>query len=144
VGGRFMDDQVSFLDDNIIKVRDSKGKYEINLEEKLLKFALKTIRLLSLVPYKREFDVFRNQLSKSATSIGANYQESQASSYPEFRQRIQICLRESRETVYWIKLLKELFKGQNNLEEKVQEILEESIEIKKIFGTIFNKIRKKL
>ena len=81
--------------------------------------------MISLIPYKREYDVFRNQLSKSVTSIGANYQESQAASYAEFRQRIQICLRESRETVYWIKLLKE------------------SIEIKKIFGTIYNKVKVK-
>ena len=138
-----MDHQVGLLDDNIITVKDSKGKYEINLEEKLLQFALKTIRLLSLVPYKREFDVFRIQLSKSATSIGANYQESQASSYPEFRQRIQICLREARETVYWISLLRELFKDNSNLEEKIQILSNESIEIKNIFGTIYNKVRKK-
>ena len=137
-----MDYQVDFIDDNVITVKDSDGKYEINLEDKLLQLALKTIRLLSLVPYKREFDVFRNQLSKSATSIGANYQESQASSYPEFRQRIQICLRETRETLYWLKLLKELFKDQPDLEGQILILYDEAIEIKNIFGTIYNKVRK--
>ena len=107
-----MDYNHPFIDDGIIKAEDLRSKYEVNLEEKLLQFALETIRLLSYVPYKREFDVLRNQLSKSATSIGANYQESQAASYPEFRQRIQICLRETRETLYWLKLLDKLFKDQ--------------------------------
>ena len=138
-----MDYQVETIDNDLIVIMDSAGKYEINLEEKLLQFALKTIRLISLIPYKREFDVFRNQLSKSATSIGANYQESQAASYAEFRQRIQICLRESRETLYWLKLLRELFKNQSPLDGKIQEILNESIELKNIFGTIFNKVKNK-
>jgi len=136
-----MDYNHPFIDDSIIKAEDLRSKYEVNLEEKLLQFALETIRLLSYVPYKREFDVFRNQLSKSATSIGANYQESQAASYPEFRQRIQICLRETRETLYWLKLLDKLFKDQPVLVKKIQPLCKEAIEIKNIFGTIHNKIR---
>jgi len=138
-----MDYQVGFFDDNSVTVKDFKGEYEINLEEKLLQFALSTLKLLSKLPYRREYDVFRTQLSKSATSIGANYQESQAASYAEFRQRIQICLRESRETLYWLKLLKELFRSQKPIDQKIQEILIESLEIKNIFGSIYNKIRKK-
>ena len=137
-----MDYNHPFIDDSIIKAEDLRSKYEVNLEEKLLQFALETIRLLSYVPYKREFDVFRNQLSKSATSIGANYQESQAASYPEFRQRIQICLRETRETLYWLKLLDKLFKDQPVWVKKIQPLCKEAIEIKNIFGTIHNKIRK--
>lgn len=138
-----MDYEIDIINDHIFILRDSSGKYEINLEEKLLQFALKTIRLVSLIPYKREYDVFRNQLSKSATSIGANYQESQAASYPEFRQRIQICLRESRETLYWLKLMRELFRNQSPIDAKIQEILNESIELKNIFGTIYNKVKNK-
>jgi four helix bundle protein len=124
-------------------IEDIKGKYEVDLEEKLFQFSLNTIRLLSLVPCKREYDVFRYQLSKSATSIGANYQESQAASYPEFRQRVQICLREARETVYWLSLLRELLKEQLKIKEKIDLIYQESVEIKNIFGSIFNKIRNK-
>ena len=53
-------------------IEDIKSKYEINLEDKILQFVLSTIRLLSLLPYRREFAVIRYQLSKSATAIGAN------------------------------------------------------------------------
>jgi len=138
-----MEYQERIIKDCCFLIEDTKSKYEINLEDKLLQFALKIIRMLSLIPYKREFDVFRNQLSKSATSIGANYQESQAASYAEFKQRIQICLRETRETLYWLRLMEELFKDQSVLEEKIQILLKEANELKNIFGTIFNKIRKK-
>ena len=143
MGGEVMDYQPRVINEGHLLIEDINSKYEVNLEEKLLQFALSTIRMLSLLPYRKEFDVFRNQLSKSATSIGANYQESQSASYAEFRQRIQICLREARETVYWISLLRELFKDNSNLEEKIQILSNESIEIKNIFGTIFNKIRKR-
>jgi len=122
-------------------IKEIKGKYEIDLEDKIFQFALCNIRLLSLLPARKELDVIRYQLSKSATSIGANYQESQASSYAEFRQRIQICLRESRETVYWIKLIKELFKDQPTLAQKIEFLFKEANELKNIFGTISNKIR---
>jgi len=53
-------------------IKEIKVKYEIDLEEKILQFALSTIRFLSLLPVRREFDVISYQLSKSATSIGAN------------------------------------------------------------------------
>ncbi len=122
-------------------LKETKGKYEIDLEEKLLQFALSTIRMISFIPYRKEYDVIRSQLSKSATSIGANYQESQASTYAEFRQRIQICLREARETVYWMRLCKELFKEQPQFYQKIEILLKEAHEVKNIFGTISNKIR---
>ena len=138
-----MGDKSGDIKDCQYLIEDIKSKYEIDLEEKILQFALGTIRFLSLLPVRREFDVIRYQLSKSATSIGANYQESQASSYPEFRQRIQICLRESRETVYWIRLLRELFKDQTTLGQKIEILFREANELKNIFGTISNKIRVK-
>ena len=68
--------QISFLN-NELSIRDSSGKYEIDLKKRLLDFAIDTMRFIMTVPYKKEFDVFRYQLSKSATSIGANYREAQ-------------------------------------------------------------------
>lgn len=48
-------------------------KYEKDLEERVFRFAVDTIKFINTIPYKKEYDVFRYQLSKSATSIGANY-----------------------------------------------------------------------
>ena len=126
-----------------LRIKDVKQDYVIDLRERLFHFAVECIRFLKYIPYQKEYEVFRFQLSRSATSIGANYEESQASSFAEFRQKIQICLRESRETHYWLRLIKEVIR---NDEQKYLEILTQLIaeieEIKKIFGAISVKIRK--
>lgn len=47
-----------------------------------------------------------SQLSKSATSIGANYCEANnASSRKDFRNKIYICKKEAQETKYWLEML---------------------------------------
>ena len=62
---------------NKLSISDIAGKYEVDLKKRLLDFAINTMRFIMTLPYKKEFDVFRYQLSKSATSIGANYRETQ-------------------------------------------------------------------
>jgi len=144
--------EIEILSDKKILVKDNQHKYQVLLSDRLMEFAANTISFLYTLPIYREFDVFRNQLSRSATSIGANYEESQASSYPEFKQRIQICLREAREANYWIRLLLKLineniklnrtFKGKST--DNLHKLQKESSEIVLIFGAISSKINKKL
>ena len=121
------------------KIYDNQAKYEIDLQERLLDFTVKTIQFLKTIPYQKEFDVFRYQISKSASSMGANYEESQASAYREFHNRISICLREARETCYWYKLINRLKLG--NADQR-EALLRESDEIKLIFGAIESKTAK--
>lgn len=74
------------------------------------------------------------QLSKSSTSVGTNYEEAQArSSKADFKNKCKICLKEARESNYWLRVLKELL-DDKNLE--LDRLLKESLEIKKIFGAI--------
>ncbi|MHB2149557.1 four helix bundle protein [Calditrichota bacterium LG25] len=40
--------------------------------ERLLNFSVNILSFLNTLPYKKEYEVLRYQLSKSATSIGAN------------------------------------------------------------------------
>ncbi|MEO6521301.1 MAG: four helix bundle protein [Mucilaginibacter sp.] len=48
-----------------------------------------------------------------ATSIGANYEEAQgASSKKDFNHRITIAYREARESVYWLRILRELYEDE--------------------------------
>jgi four helix bundle protein len=129
------------IEGECIIVREKPGKYTINLQERLYDFSKDTIKMLMTLPNKKEFDVFRSQLVRSATSIGANYEESQASSYAEFRQRIQICLREARETHYWLRLLSDILK-ETTQNIKLDLLVQEIAEIKKIFGAISAKTKK--
>jgi four helix bundle protein len=125
-------------------IKEEPQKYVVNLNKRLLTFAVEIIRFLPQIPNKSEFNVIKNQLSKSATSIGANYEESQAGSYAEFKQRIQICLREARETHYWLKLIERLnIKKEKNYLAELSKLLSEANEIKLIFGAISTKVAKK-
>jgi len=132
-------------------VSENGKKYQFELQTRLLQFAIDIVQFLFLLPLIKEMDVFRYQLSKSGTSIGANYQESQAGSYNEFRSRIQICLREAKETHYFLKVLKGLklektnykFKDKDKYLTELERLLNESKEIMLIFGSISSKTRKK-
>jgi four helix bundle protein len=47
-----------------------------------------------------------NQIVRSGTSIGANYCEAdEAESKPDFRHKIALCRKETRETKHWCRML---------------------------------------
>ena len=71
--------------------------YASDLSERLLTFAVDVIKLLKDIQGGKEIDVVKYQLSKSATSIGANYKESQSTTGKEFPTKIRICVREGLE-----------------------------------------------
>ncbi len=73
-------------------------KRNIELRDRLLDFSVAVFKMLKEIPYRKEYDVLRYQLSKSATSIGANYEESQNTTYKDFIHKVKIALREANET----------------------------------------------
>ncbi len=76
------------------------------LEERTRRFALDVIRLSAALPGSPESLVVRNQLTKSGTSIGANYREAnRAMSRADFINRIKICESEASETQYWLAVI---------------------------------------
>ncbi|MHB2149556.1 four helix bundle protein [Calditrichota bacterium LG25] len=111
-------------------------KINKDFRERLLNFSVEIIKFLKTIPYRKEYDVLRYQLSKSATSIGANYEESQASTYKEFINKNRIALREAKESIYWLKIIKRLQIG--NLE-ILENLISECKEISNIFGAIVSK-----
>lgn len=48
-----------------------KNEKNIELRERLLNFSVDILNFLKTFPYRKEYEVLRYQLSKSATSIGA-------------------------------------------------------------------------
>ena len=80
---------------------------ENNLKYRLFDFAVRVIKFLQLLPGNTENKVIRYQLAKSATSSGANYEESQSgSSKADFIYKTEISLREIRESNYWLRIIK--------------------------------------
>jgi four helix bundle protein len=76
------------------------------LEKRTKDFALAIIYLSTELPLSTEGKVIKYQLTKSGTSIGANYRESNRSrSKADFVNKIRICESEASETVYWLEII---------------------------------------
>ena len=84
-------------------------EFSKELEKRTRKFAVKTIQLSTKLPNTPEGRVIRNQITKSGTSIGANYREAnRARSKADFKNKIKICESEASETQYWIEVIAEI------------------------------------
>jgi len=80
------------------------------------------------------------QLIRSATSIGANYCEDNASSSKkDFRNKIYICKKEANETKYWLRIL---VKSNPELKDQIRELWKEAHEFHLIFQKITNTLNK--
>ncbi len=112
---------------------------ERDLEQRLFRFALDILRMLRKMEGKKELEIVRQQLAKASTSVGANYEEAQAAvSRAEFSQKINISLKEIRESNFWLRILKELFPS----DEPIRILTTESQELKLILGKISSKVKK--
>lgn len=110
---------------------------EYDLQGSLFQFALDVIKMLRALKGGADLKIISNQLIKSATSSGANYEEAQAAvSRTDFGYKISISLKEMRESNYWLRLLGELYK-QNS---EIVRLIKESIELKNILGSISVKV----
>lgn len=107
-----------------------------DLLERTFNFGVATLKLIRNLPKDSEYTIIRYQLGKSATSVGANYEESQAgSSKADFKNKVRIALKEARESNYWLRVIKALGEIENS---KLDNLLQESKEIKNILAAIIN------
>ncbi|NVM21579.1 MAG: four helix bundle protein [Desulfobacterales bacterium] len=107
------------------------------LEKRTRKFAVKIIRLSTKLPNTPEGWVIRNQITKSGTSVGANYREAnRARSKADFKNKIDICESEASETQYWLEVIVE---AEWLTWEEVKPEYEECSELLAIFTSIGNK-----
>ncbi len=84
-------------------------EFSKELEKRTRKFSVRIIRLSTKLPNTPESRVVRNQITKSGTSIGANYREAnRARSKADFKNKIKICESEASETQYWIEVIVEI------------------------------------
>ena len=96
------------------------------------KFSLDIIRFINQLPSKRAFWVIGDQLLRSATSIGANMIEAQASSSKrEFIKFYEISLKSANETKYWLSLIRDSYPG---FAHECSLLIEENSEICNMLG----------
>jgi len=76
------------------------------------------------------------QVIRSSGSLAANYIEANESlSKKDFIMRIKICRKETKETIHWLDLIEVM----NDLIKEKQYLINEAIELMKIFGSILEK-----
>jgi four helix bundle protein len=95
------------------------------VKEKSYTFALEIIELYKYLQNDKHEYVLSKQLLRSATSIGANIEEATYSiSKKEFISKLQISLKESSETRFWLNLLYDSnFIRDKNLINMIEELI---------------------
>ena len=90
-----------------------------DLEERLIDFAVRIIRLADALPRSLLGNHIRGQLLRSDTSAAPNYGEAQSSESPnDFMHKLRIVLKELRETRVWLLIIRraELIQSVNALD----------------------------
>jgi len=78
--------------------------------------------------------VLGKELLRSGTSIGANVEEAQAGqSKADFASKYAIALKEAKETIYWLRLLKE---SGSLGDGSIDMLIQEADELSRIIGSI--------
>lgn len=111
-------------------------KYD--LEEKTAKFGEAIILFCQKIPRGPITDPLITQLVKAGTSVGANYSEADdAESKPDFRHKIGICKKESRESKHFIRMV---VIAVSVLKKDAIQLWQEAKELNLIFNTIYRKV----
>ncbi len=107
---------------------------KIDIHERAYSFALRTILLVRELPSRTEGFVLGRQLLRSSTSIAANIEEAQGGfSKDDFIFKMNTAFKEARESNLWLRLIRD---GKLVEPSKVMDLLQESLEIRNILGTI--------
>ena len=76
------------------------------LEQRTLTFSASIINALAKLRYRETLKCVISQLSRAATSVGANYREANHSeSRQDFIHKISVVIKEANETLFWLELL---------------------------------------
>ncbi len=87
-----------------------------DIGNRLVRFAAAIIKLLAEVKTNKATKHIADQLLRSATSVGANYEEARAAeSKADFIHKMQISLKEMRESYYWLAVMVEASMINTNL-----------------------------
>lgn len=116
-----------------------KQERPFDLEERTAKFGEAVIRFAKRIEISPVTERMISQLVAAATSLGANYCEADdAGTKKEFRYRISICKRESRETKFWLRMVATAVP---ELADQSRSLWKEAKELHLIFAAIYRRRR---
>lgn len=112
---------------------------EYNLEKRTTEFNKSLISASRKIVKTSYNQNIVGQLLRSGTSIGANYREANGSvSKKDFSNKIHICKKEAKETLYWLELLSE---SEPVYSSRISHLIQEANELTLIFSKIASSSR---
>ncbi|MBN3908418.1 MAG: four helix bundle protein [Nostoc sp. NMS1] len=113
-----------------------------SITDRTKNFAIRIVKACCFLDEKPGVSrILSKQLLRSGTSIGANVREAQsAQSNKDFINKLEIALKEARETQYWLEILIE---SELVNRHKFQLLLQEANEIGKILVTSTKRLKAK-
>ena len=103
-----------------------------DLDERLLAYGATIIKLVESLPATIAGRRIGDQLLRSGTAVGANFEEAQgAESKSDFVHKLQIALKEVRESNYWLRLLA---KAGILPQDALVEVIDESAQLRAILS----------
>lgn len=106
--------------------------YKIKLKDRAYQYSIKIINFIDTLPTDTSTAIIAKQLLRSATSIGANIIEAQASSSKkDFTNFFSYSLKSANESLYWLGLLRDAKRINNP---QLDFLLKETQELAKILG----------
>jgi len=101
------------------------------LEERLVDFAARIIKLSASLPKTRAGNHIAGQILRAGTSPAPNYGEARgAESHADFIHKLGVVLKELNETSIWLRIIK---RSQLLREELLAQLIEENTSLCKIF-----------
>ncbi len=120
----------------------TENKKIYDLEERTAKFGEDAIRFCLKVPKGPVTNRLISQLVGATTSTGANYSEADdAESKQDFRHKIGICKKESRESKHFLRMLIVAVPELPELQDEARRLWQEAKELNLIFNAIFRKLK---
>jgi four helix bundle protein len=121
---------------------NDKQKRADELQERLIDFAVRIIKLSSRLPKTPAGRHVAGQILRSGTSPPPNYGEARASSsHASFLHHLSIVLRELNETLIWLRIIR---KSQLLKAEALSDIIDENEQLCRIFTASMKTTRRDL
>ncbi|HEY1786889.1 MAG TPA: four helix bundle protein [Verrucomicrobiae bacterium] len=115
----------------------SKSRTSFDLEERTAVFGEAIINFTKKISKNSVTSPIISQLVRAGTSVGANYCEADdAVSKKDFKNKIGICRKESRETKYWLRMIAA---AETGAKDEARKLWQEAKELHLIFAAIWRK-----
>ena len=124
------------MNDKVSRIPPSRAD---ELEERLIDFAVRIVKLSASLPRTPAGRHIAGQIMRSGTSPAPNYGEARgAESHADFVHKLRVVLKELNETSIWLRIIE---RSQLLRNELIRDIVQENTELCRIFAATLKSTR---